>query len=159
MIPACQWREDCQDDDHIARIHADPTFSDEEQEGILRAADRWNTFTNHIVILVQVRSTHLFTCNIINSSKEDVGDGKNYEGVERNATGNIEIASSFNCNGEPRARELVCFEAIVMHEMGHLLGFAHLPPGVDGIMRGSGGASLDFTDGDRRACESLGLCR
>lgn len=158
ILPACQWQEDCQDEQGITRVHADPSFSDSEQDGIQQATFRWNLLAKRVAVLAQARS-YASHCTIINSSKEDVGDGKGWEGVERGATGNIEIARILNCNGEPRSRDLPCFEAVVMHELGHLLGLGHHADGVDGIMRGTGGAALDFTDNDRRACEAIGVCR
>lgn len=158
LIPACQLQEDCKDDQGIAQVSVDLAFTEMEQASIFRAADRWNTFANHLVLVVRVTGGNHITCTVFYSTKDDLGDGRNWQGVEHGATGNIEIARSLSCNGEERSRWLPCFEAIVMHEMGHLLGLSHLPPGAKGIMQGIG-AALDFSEADRRVCEDMGVCR
>lgn len=154
MIPACTWGEDCKDDEGVARVHADPRFPPAEQASIQSATHRWNAFAGHVVILAEA-NTYNFVCTIIDSADSNV-DGK-AQGVEEELTGNIKIASVFSCNGEQFGRYLPCFEALVLHEMGHLLGMKHLSPGVDGVMRPVG-TSLDFTQGDRMQCLAIDLC-
>lgn len=48
-----------------------------------------------------------------------------------------------------------CFQSIVMHEVGHSYGLEHIEEGI-GVM--SPGALPDFTDEDRRECETRGVC-
>ncbi len=157
LAPGCEWREECKNLEGIAVVHVDPRFSVEEAFSIGRASLRWNLFAGHPVIETRRHGEPLPICTIIDSPA--VAPVPNAQAVTHHGTGNIEIGSALSCSGEPVNSDPKCFEAIVMHEMGHLLGLPHHTDGVDGIMRGTGGASLDFTDADRRACEAFDVCR
>lgn len=46
---------------------------------------------------------------------------------------------------------------VMMHELGHSIGFVHLESGVDGIMAKDVTAQ-DWTDADRLECERVSVC-
>lgn len=143
--------EDCKDASGIARVHVSPLFPSDEQDHIQNALNRWNAFAGHTVV-TGAREEYGVTCNILNASNPIA---PNIQGRFQHATGNISIGPVFRCSGV--ARDGMCLEALVLHEVGHMLGFDHHPPGVAGVMQNPG-VTLDFTDADLLACLAAGVC-
>ena len=146
--------EDCRDAFGVARLNGSAAFTELEQGHIQSAAHRWNLFAGHEVVTVRTRRDSLF-CTIV-SETEPIAE--NVQGRFMGLTGTIRIGPSFRCSADkPEERDPQCFEALVMHEMGHLLGLDHLPAGASGIMQPAG-AALDFSEADRNACRAAGIC-
>lgn len=144
-------REDCKNSHDVAVMHASAQFTEVEQAHIQFAAARWQVFAGHEVVAVEAGSQSS-TCTISRGPLTPPRIGE-----FRHETGDIVIDPNYSCDGNHTTNYMPCFEALVMHEMGHLLGLGHLPEGQEGIMRAAAGA-LDFTASDRAECVAAGVC-
>lgn len=123
-------------------------FTPAEKTWIHESAERWNTFASHNVI--NVRPGYDDVCTII---IEDVP--KTYSGTHSPNDGIIRI-------DRERLKQIAYnkrrFESVVMHEMGHSLGFDHI--GVkqaDALM--SWASADDFTEIDWFECLNKNICK
>ncbi len=151
LLTSCFFpQEDCLNSAGVAVLNASPKWSVEEQTHLQNAANRWNAFAKREVIAVRPNTSGP-TCTIFEEQPPPPAIG-----YFKGRSGNILIAPLYSC-ASPLGKDMACFEAIAMHEMGHLLGLGHLPEGEDGIMRATTGA-LDFSDADHEACVNSGIC-
>lgn len=152
-------KEDCRDDSGIARVHVDQDLPAEKRIAVYSAARRFNALANRTVITVDDRKSD--TCTVSQSTDDLLGaedDGDNPVGVAQGSTdhysGNILLSRLRSCVGEPYADDVRCFESVVMHEMGHLLGMNHTTAGV----MINGGAAYDYSPEDLAECRRAGIC-
>lgn len=147
--------ESCRDDRGIAAIGIGDGLSLEEQARVRSAAARWNAFAHRTVIEVTERDAG-DRC-VVRGRETPFPDGRlaNFS----HESGIISIAPVFKCAvEEAMGRSPDCFEAFITHEMGHLLGLDHHEGWTPGVMRGSGGATVCFSEADRAVCVDAGVC-
>jgi hypothetical protein len=130
-------------------IYNEKSFTSEQQGWIEESAVRWNAWVGRRVITV-LPGPSKDACSI------DTGviDGRAI-GEYRNLSGTITIDTPQLYQRDEN--NSTHFEAIIIHELGHSLGFPHI--GVknqDALMSPVG--ATEFSNIDRIECIKLGLC-
>lgn len=125
-------------------------FTAEQKTWIHNAASRWNNWTDRPISAVRPGYNDICSINV-GSPK----DNPNAIGSAHSRTQNILIDVE-----DMRARNILnqeVFEGVVMHEIGHTLGYDHLDgKNSTGLMSPAG--TKDFTERDRIACIKHGMC-
>lgn len=138
-------------------------FSEEEQFWISESAQRWNDFANHKIISAEPDLDNSDkSCTILNTKLTGSIKGRRIvayvEQSHKNINFDVELVRKLNIYVKDR------FETLLMHEMGHVLGFGHLGSdqipedsnNVDALMSWAGG--IRFTELDWNECLRLNIC-
>lgn len=131
-------------------------FTLEERYWIEESAERWNDWVGYRLLVVEPGYRPACT----------IHDGKTTDppkiGSIRHPTESITIDKEdlqkykdLTKHKESAYKDV--FEGVVMHELGHGLGFKHRGKNGSALMAPAG--SLDFTDIDRMQCIELGICK
>jgi hypothetical protein len=129
-------------------FYYDNSFTPEQQGWIEEASLRWNTWAGHKVTSVRPGSEHSCTISVGKTTKESA------IGEEEQRLQNIVV----DVEDLTRLKKLdkAHIEGVVMHEMGHALGYGHVGANNKALMAPAG--SLDFTDIDRVECIKKDMC-
>lgn len=122
-------------------------FTEEQQEWIENSASRWNNWVGYRLIKVSPGNRN--SCiirNGITSDPSKIGQDSHPKEV---ILVNLERLSNLNHLDQAHV------EAVVMHELGHSLGYDHIENGK-ALMAPVG--ALDFTDLDRVECIKHNMC-
>jgi hypothetical protein len=124
-------------------------FTPDEQVWIQNSAQRWNDWVGYRLVIVEAGDRPACT----------IRDGKTKDpskvGQDHHPTEVIIIDKEHLVQINRLSQDV--FEAIIMHEIGHSLGFDHR--GEDGTALMAPAGALDFTDIDRIQCIELGICK
>lgn len=122
-------------------------FTEEQQIWIQNSAMRWNNWVGYTVAAVHPGKQH--AC-IIHAGKTDkptaIGQLRK---PEHSITVNLERMKLLKILNQ------AAFEGVVMHEIGHSLGYDHIENG-QALMAPAG--AQDFTELDRIQCIKIGMC-
>lgn len=129
------------------QVAISPVFDEVHRAAIVRACARWNDIAGREA--VQVNGIEDRERMVIRSAEFPV-DGVDAQGFH-DEHGVLLVADVYVCGTDTSIR---CFEAIVMHELGHLMGVEHVQHGV---MQESN-VPVDVTDEDRAACARAPFC-
>lgn len=129
-------------------LYDSTSFTPEQQGWIEEASDRWNKWVGRKVTSAHPGYAGGCTIDVGKTKKESaVGEA---ESRLQNITIDMEDLNLKH----PVSREV--FEGVVMHEMGHALGYGHI--GEDGKALMAPAGSVDFTELDRIECIKHGMC-
>jgi len=128
-------------------VYIPEDFSAEEQAWIEEGVLRWNVWVGHTVL--KVRPGYLESCSIHNGSTNNLAA----VGQEHEPTYVITIDKDHLRRIDQLNQDR--FESVVMHELGHALGYGHILTGP-ALMAPS--ATSDFTDLDRDECIRHNMC-
>ena len=129
-------------------FYYDDSFTSEQQEWIQESSARWNTWVGRPVTSVRSGSDYACMISVGKTSKESaVG-----ETSRRLQNIIIDMDDLKRLNKATKAY----FEGVVMHEMGHAIGYDH--KGADGKALMAPAGSVDFTEIDRIECIKKDMC-
>jgi hypothetical protein len=129
-------------------FYYDNSFTPEQQGWIEEASLRWNTWVGHKVTSVRPGSEHSCTISV---GKTDIEIAI---GEEDSRLQNIIVDTEDLIR--LKKFDKVHIEGVVMHEMGHALGYHHIGAKGTALMAYAG--AMDFTDIDRAECIKKGMC-
>lgn len=123
-------------------------FTSEQQDWIRESSVRWNTWVGYNLTSVSPGAGRKYCFINTGELKPD------RIGQERSNTGAIyiDVEKLQSHNTLDRGH----FEGVVMHEMGHALGYAHKGANGKALMAPAG--AQDFTDIDRMECIKKDMC-
>jgi len=123
-------------------------FSEEEQGWINESAQRWNVWVGHVVVTTSPGKRA--ACSI----HDGVTANPDKIGQDHHPTESITIDKEHlkRINQLNRVR----FESVVMHEVGHSLGYGHI---LGGPALMAPASADDFTELDRIECIKHGMCK
>lgn len=128
-----------------------PSLSVEQQAAARRACDRWNEVAGRTAVVVDGVGER--DRMIVRGAPFPV-HGADAQGYQAEHGVLIVASDSYVCTGSDGDQDLRCFEAVAMHEIGHLLGVPHVERG---IMQ-ERDVELEVSDEDRRACANATYC-
>lgn len=129
---------------------AAPALPDAQRASLERACERWNVLAHHRVL--ELEGVGERATRIVRPHPFPI-DGIAAQAQERPG-GVVLVSDDIRCVDAPGPNDPRCVEAVIMHELGHVLGLPHVSRGV----MQEEGATLEFTDEDRAACEAAGVC-
>ncbi len=128
--------------------YSSTSFTPEQQSWIQESSARWNTWVGYKLTSVKpgpARSYCYIDANALLPGRA---------GQEHSTNGAISI--DLNQLKENNELDRAHFESVVMHEVGHGLGYHHIGANSTALM--SPVAALDFTDLDRIECIKHNMC-
>lgn len=129
-------------------IYNPDSFTAEQQEWIKNSSARWNNWVGHPV--TSVRPGHSDVCRIDSGSTTKSSAIGQESSRLQNITVDVDDLKKLNILDKAH------FEGVVLHEMGHALGYGHIGKDSEALMSSVG--AQDFTDMDRVECIKHGMC-
>ena len=123
-------------------------FTPEQQTWIVGAAWRWNTWVGRKVVSVRPGNDDI--CNI------RAGETKSLKAIGEEHEPTVLITIELERMERLKILNQTRVEAVIMHEIGHALGFSHVGANGKALMAPAG--AIDFTEIDRIECIKLGIC-
>lgn len=133
------------------RLWVSPTFSVEKQAAVVRAAESWNQLSGRTAVVVESVGER---DHMIVVPRTFPVDGVDAQGLQAEHGVLLVADDRYTCDGVDGTDDIRCFEALVKHEIGHLLGVPHVHRGIMQEFN----VALDFSDEDRAACASATYC-
>lgn len=131
------------------RLWVSPRFSSAQQVAARNACKRWNEIAGRTAVTIDGVGDRERMAIIPHAFPIDGIDAQGWHAEH----GVLLIAQdNYACSGN--TRDMRCFEAIVIHEIGHLMGVPHVQHGV----MQERDAALEFSDEDREACAKTVYC-
>lgn len=145
LIVSCSasGKIDCQGE----LVYNPDSFTAEEQVWIQESAVRWNIWVGHKVMSASQGTRDSCFIRIGDLIPSHIGEEYHRLGRISLDTDKMKTRGVYDRDG---------FEGILMHEMGHSLGFSHI--GANGTALMSPSNANDFTSIDRGECVNLGIC-
>lgn len=155
-LAACAPDEtpDCRDANGVAVLTYDPaSFTLEELPRLASVETKWNAFVGRTVVRIEP-DDKVGNCTV--RKNPEYGVGKAHLGHESTRASAIDVGTPYDCQTAllPGAD---CFEAIVMHEAGHVLGLKHTTDHDSVMFKQT--YSIHFGSGDEEICRAASLCK
>lgn len=131
------------------RLWVSPQFSNEQQLAVRRACVRWNEIAGRAACAVDGVGERERL--VVRPAGFPI-DGVDAQGWQAEQGVLLIAKSDYVCAGGET--DIRCFEAIAMHEIGHLMGVKHVHRGVMQEF----GARIETSDEDRAACLAAKYC-
>ena len=129
-------------------FYYDDSFTPEQQEWIKESSLRWNVWVGRQVTSVQFGSDYACTIRVGKTKKESA--------IGEASTRLQNIIIDMDDLKRLKRLDKAHFEGVVMHEMGHTLGYDHKGDNGKALMAPAG--SVDFTEIDRIECIKKDMC-
>lgn len=130
-------------------IYNPSSFTEEQQQWIKESSARWNSWVGYPVTSVSPGYSDI--CHI------DAGPTKSTEAIGEESSRLQNITVDVAHLERSQLLNKVWFESVVMHEMGHALGYGHVGERGKALMSPTG--APDFTEIDRIECLKLEMCK
>lgn len=133
-----------------------PDLSPEKKEASIRAAERWNEIAGREAVVVNgIGRRDEYLVKEVRFPLPGIPAGPGNAGYYADV-GLVLVAEDAICPSMPNhgRGDIRCFEAIVMHEMGHMMSVEHVEHGVMQEVN----LLPDTTDEDRAACMRAFFC-
>jgi len=129
-------------------FYYDDSFTPEQQEWIKESATRWNAWVGRPITSVRPGSDYACTIGVGKTQRE--------QAIGETSTRLQNIIIDMDDLKRLNKATKAYFEGVVMHEMGHALGYDHKGANGKALMAPAG--SVNFTDIDRVECIKKEMC-